>query len=91
MNLVKHAGWISLAALCAGVAFAPAATAADANLTNCVQMSKQVSQAIAAAQPGDVTDKVKNEANAGRSYCAATTYAMGVAHYQKALQLLGKS
>jgi hypothetical protein len=91
MNLVKHAGWISLAALCAGLAFAPAATAGDANLGSCIHMAKQVSQAIASAQPSTTTDKAKDEASAAQSYCAATMYAMGVAHYQKALQLLGKS
>ena len=73
------------------LAFAPAANAADARLTDCVQLSKQVSAALEAAQPGTSTDQARQQANIGRSYCGTQMYSQGVAHYTKALQLLGKN
>ena len=73
------------------LALAPAANAADARLTDCVHMAKQVSAALEAAQPGSSTDAARQQASAGRSYCGSQMYAMGVAHYSKALQLLGKN
>jgi hypothetical protein len=72
-------------------ALAPAANAADARLTDCVQLAKQVSAALEAAQPGASTDQARQQATAGRSYCGSQMYAAGVARYNKALQLLGKS
>ncbi|GAA0581924.1 hypothetical protein [Rhizomicrobium electricum] len=73
------------------LALAPAANAADARLTDCVQMAKQVSAALEAAQPGTSTDQARQQATAGRSYCGSQMYSAGVAHYSKALQLLGKN
>jgi len=87
---MKFAIRAALAAACATLAFAPAASAADANLSSCIQMAKQVSQAIDSAQPGQTTDQARQQARAGQSYCASSMYAQGVAHYAKALQLLGK-
>jgi hypothetical protein len=78
--------WIALASL----ALAPAANAADARLLDCVQMAKQVSAALEAAQPGSATDAARNQAMMGRDYCAASMYSQGVARYSRALQLLGK-
>ena len=82
---MKSAAFAVAAAM---LAFAPMANAAG--LTDCVHMAKQVSQAMDSAQPGKSTDDARQQANAGRSYCAAQMYAQGVAHYAKALQLLGK-
>jgi hypothetical protein len=73
------------------LALAPAANAADARLTDCVHLSKQVSAALEAAQPGTSTDAAREQASAGRSLCGSQMYALGVARYTKALQLLGKS
>jgi hypothetical protein len=73
------------------LAFVPAANAADAHLTDCVQLSKQVSAALEAAQPGNSTDAARQQASAGRSFCGSQMYVQGVAHYTKALQLLGKA
>lgn len=71
-------------------AFAVAPVANAANLNDCISMAKQVSSALQSAQPGDNTDAAKGQAAAGRSYCASQMYAQGVAHYSKALQLLGR-
>ncbi len=73
------------------LAFIPAANAADARLTDCVQLAKQVSVALEAAQPGTSTDAARQQAATARSCCGTQMYAQGVAHYTKALQLLGKS
>lgn len=72
----------------ATLAFAPLAEAAG--LSDCIAMSKQVSAALESAQPSSATDAAKGQAAAGRSYCASQMYAQGVAHYSRALQLLGK-
>lgn len=73
------------------LAFAPAANAADAHLTDCVQLAKQVSAALEAAQPGASADQARQHATAGRSLCSSQMYSAGVAQYNKALTLLGKN
>jgi len=88
---MKFARWTAFAALTAlTLAFAPAANAADAKLTDCLHMAKEVSTALAASQPGNATDQARGQAQAGRNACLASAYNKGVAHYAKALQLLGK-
>ena len=81
--------FVTIAAVCAAIALAPAASAAG--LSDCMQMSKKTVEALTAAQPGSQTDAAKAQAQAGRSYCSSSMYAEGVAHYSKALQLLGKN
>jgi hypothetical protein len=73
------------------LALAPAANAADARLTDCVHLAKQVSSALEAAQPGTTTDQAREQASAARSFCSSQMYSAGVARYNKALQLLGKN
>ena len=73
------------------LALAPVANAADARMSDCVQMSKQVSAALEAAHPGANTDAAKAEANSARALCVSQMYVQGVSHYSKALQLLGKN
>jgi hypothetical protein len=75
----------------ATLALAPAANAGNANLSGCIKMAKEVSAALATAQPGAATDMARNQAQAGQNACLASSYAKGVAYYSKALQLLGKS
>lgn len=72
----------------ATLAIAPAAQAAG--LSECISMAKQVSAALESAQPGNNTAAAKDQAAAGRSFCASQMYTQGVAHYSRALQLLGK-
>ncbi len=84
---MKFATWTAIITL---ATFAAAANAADARLSDCINMGKQVSAALDSAQPGSKTDDARNQAAAGRSYCASQMYAQGVAHYTKALELLGK-
>jgi hypothetical protein len=81
--------FVTIAAVCAAIALAPAASAAG--LSDCIQMNKKTAEALATAQPGAQTDAAKAQAQAGRTYCSSSMYAQGVAHYSKALQLLGKS
>lgn len=87
MKLLNLTAALAITAL----AIAPAAFAADARLADCVNLGKQTSAALESAQPGSNTDAAKAEAKAGRSYCASSMYTQGVAHYSKALQLLGKA
>jgi len=88
---MKFARWTAFAALTVvTLALAPAANAADAKLTDCLHMAKEVSTALAAAQPGTTTDQARGQAQAGQNACLAASYNRGVAHYAKALQLLGK-
>jgi hypothetical protein len=86
---MKLINWTAIVTV-AAIAFAPAASAANANLTSCIKMAKEVSAALESAQPGDSTDAARGQATAGRNSCASQMYAQGVAHYSKALQLLGK-
>jgi len=86
---MKFVTTAAIAALCAAFVLAPASAA---GLTDCVSMSKQVSEALSAAQPNaNNLAQARTEANSGRSYCAMGMYAQGVARYTKALQLLGKA
>ena len=81
-----------VAAAFTGLMFASAAYAADANLGDCIHMSKQVASAVDAAQAGKTRDDAVVQQRAGREYCAVSMYTKGVAHYAKALTLLsGKS
>jgi len=89
MKFAKRTAFASIAAVCATLAFAPIASASG--LSDCIHLGKQVSSAIESAQPGKATDDARQEAIAGRSFCATSMYAQGVARYNKALQLLGKS
>ena len=73
-----------------GLMVACAAYAADANLSGCIQMSKQVASAIDAAQPGKAKDDAVARQSAGRGFCAVSMYEKGVARYTKALSLLGQ-
>lgn len=77
-----------VAAAISGLMFASAANAA--NLSDCVQMAKQVATAVDAAQPGKAKDNAVTEQRAGQSYCGYSMYAQGVARYAKALQILGQ-
>ena len=85
---MKLAHWTAALTL-ATLAITPAANAAS--LSECISMGKRVAAALESAQPGDTTDQARNQQVAGRSYCLSARYAEGVAHYTKALQLLGKS
>ena len=64
---------------------------ADATLSDCLAMQKQVGVALQSAQPSDDVSKARNEINTARRLCTAQLYTQGVAHYSKALGLLGKS
>lgn len=78
-------------AVLATVALAQAANAGDEpRLKDCNQLQKQVAAALETAQPGSTTDTARQEATNGRNYCGMQLYAVGVSHYTKALQLLGK-
>ncbi len=85
---MKFATRAAIAAVCAALALAPAASASGLN--ECIQMNKKVTEALNTAHPSDSTEAAKAQIVAGRSYCASSMYAQGVARYAKALQLLGK-
>jgi hypothetical protein len=87
---MKLAHWTAVLTL-ATLAVAPVANAADARLSDCTSMAKQVAAALEAAQPGQQADTARVQANAGRNFCAIGLYPLGVARYSKALQVLGKA
>jgi hypothetical protein len=88
-EVMKSVAFVAVAAICASLAFAPAASAAS--MGDCVHLAKEVAAAINSAQPGKATEDARAQANAGRSYCASSMYSQGVASYSKALELLGKN
>ena len=73
-----------------GLMVASAAYAADANVGDCIHMSKQVASALDAAQPGKAVNDARAQQRFGRDFCAVSMYDKGVAHYAKALELLGQ-
>lgn len=75
----------------ATIALAPAANAADASLTDCLKVAKEVSTALSTAQPGENTDAARRFAGNGRVFCGSQMYTKGVAHYTRALELLTKN
>jgi hypothetical protein len=82
---------LSLAALSlAMLALTPVAHAADARLSDCIAMQKQVAAALDSAQAGDNTEQARTQANAARALCGSQQYAKGVARYTQALHLLGR-
>lgn len=78
-------------ALVAGLGFTVAANAGDAKLVDCLNMAKQVTTALEAAQPGATTDQARDMARNARTYCSSSRYDNGVALYSKALTALGKN
>jgi len=78
------------AAAFSGLMLVATANAADARLSDCHQMASQVAAAMSTAHPGQATDAAQQEAKTGQGYCALALYAQGVAHYAKALQILGQ-
>jgi hypothetical protein len=87
MSMFKHIAIASV--LVAGLGFAATANAEEARLSDCIQMAKQVSTAMEAAQPSQTTDQARNLARNARMYCTSNMYERGVALYSKALTLLG--
>ena len=87
---MKLSHWTAALVL-ATLAVAPVANAADARLADCNKIDKVVAAALETAQPGDTTDQARRERVAGHNYCGLSLYTVGVAHYTKALQLLGKA
>ncbi len=81
--------FVTIAAVCAAIALAPAASAAG--LVDCIQLNKKAVEALSTAQPGTNTEAAKDQVQAARAFCSSQMYAQGVARYSKALQLLGKS
>jgi len=79
----------TLAVAVAALVLAPTAGAASQN--DCVQMGKEVAQALNAAPAGTNMAEARNDAAQGQLFCATGMYAQGVARYAKALELLGKS
>ena len=89
---MKIATWTTYAALAAAVfAFVPAANADDATLSDCTHVARQVSQALDKAQSTDKRTAARNEQKAGHYYCMQAKYDKGVAHYNRALQLLSET
>lgn len=86
MSFVKHVALAS--ALIAGFGLAVSANASEAKSSDCVQMAKQVSAAIEAAQPGQTVDQARGLAKNARSFCSGNMYGRGVDLYSKALTLL---
>ncbi len=86
---MKFATRALFAATCAAFLLAPVASAAG--LSDCIQLGKKAAEALAVAQTNDTTEAARQNAQAGRSYCATSQYDQGIARYTKALQLLGKA
>lgn len=80
----------TLALSLAGAVFSiPASAEQSGNLTTCVKLAGQVSQALASNAQSPNYDAAKKEKGYGRDYCASGLYAQGTTHYAEALKLLG--
>ncbi len=89
---MKFAYRALLAALVgAGVTIASASAFADEpyNTVGCLRMSQKVADALAANASSPNFKEATDESKAGRSYCQSGVYNIGIAHYSKALDLLG--
>jgi hypothetical protein len=77
----------------AGVTVASSAAFADEpyNTIGCLHMSQKVADALAANQSSPNFKAASDENKAGHSYCQSGVYNVGIAHYSKALDLLGVS
>jgi len=77
--------------LCATLALgAAAANAETATVSSCLQAQSKVASALATDSSANHDEAVK-ESHYGRDYCSNSFYAQGMAHYQRAMKLLGIS
>jgi len=83
---------IATIALATGVALAASNSVAQepANTVGCLHLSKQVASALEANQQSPNYKAASDEQSAGRTYCQSGVYALGIAHYEKALGYLGQ-
>ncbi len=77
------------AVMALGVSAASAAPEQMANLNGCAKLSDQVQSALASNQQSANYDEAKKQGKFGNEYCTNAFYGQGVAHYERALQLLG--
>ena len=75
----------------AGVTVASFAAFADLpyNTIGCLHMSQKVADALAANASSPNFKEASDENKAGHSFCQSGVYNIGIAHYSKALDLLG--
>ena len=66
------------------------AFADGANYATCSHLADQVAAALSAGTNSPNYYKARNDANNGHAACSANNYDMGVAYYQKALDLLAQ-
>ena len=64
---------------------------ADAGSSDCSRLSRQVTVALDANGDSPNIRVAQIEASNGRTLCSANEFDKGVAHYQKALDLLGQA
>jgi hypothetical protein len=92
MNFAKTA--IGATALCV-MLIAPASYASDAMATasvgSCVDLARQVKEAINSNQQSPNLHEAQNLSSAAREFCSNRRYAEGVSRYSKALELLNVS
>jgi hypothetical protein len=72
-----------------GLVLSPPAALAEAGSSDCSHLARQVTAALEANADSPNYRAAKIEAGNGRTLCDANEFDMGVAHYQKALDLLG--
>lgn len=77
----------------ASVTVASSAAFADEpyNTIGCLHMSQKVADALASNSSSPNFKAATDESKAGRSFCQSGVYNIGIAHYSKALDLLGVS
>lgn len=89
MHFVKISACAAAMAFGLGLAAASAADTQVANVGSCLKLSSQVRSALDSNQQAANYDAAKKEGGFGRDYCTNGFYAQGIAHYERALQLLG--
>jgi hypothetical protein len=89
MRSIKLA--VCIAAMTAGIGVAAVSANATevASLSSCLEKADQVKSALANNTQAAAYEAAKKEQGYGRDFCTNSYYAQGVAHYARALQLLG--
>lgn len=60
------------------------------NTVGCLDMSHHVTQALSDSQQSENYKAARDEQSTARQFCQSGVYDKGIAHYSRALELLGK-
>lgn len=89
MRSMKFAAGMVVLSLGLGITAASASADQMANATTCLDVATKVKTALDANTQSANYDSAMKERRYGDEFCTNSFYAKGIAHYNRALQLLG--